>query len=128
MALILKLRLSVGASTFEEAVTFRDGRTCGKYCRYFLGPFHTGGLLPEFYNEFFVIRISHFFYSWKSQNAPVSPDKVQRVRIRSTNVTSPDHYKCSPGSDKSSSSFDESHRLVFLLLVRRQNVRCQFPL
>ena len=37
---------------------------------------------------------------WKSYNTPPSPDKVQRVRIRSTNVTSPGHYKCSPESDQ----------------------------
>lgn len=46
----------------------------------------------------------------KSYNPPPSPDKVQRVRIRSTNVTSPDHYKCSPGSDKSSPTMDENQK------------------
>ena len=49
---------------------------------------------------------------WKNYyNPPSSPEKVQRVRIRSTNV-SPGQYKYSPENDKSSpsSSFDDSLR------------------
>ena len=49
---------------------------------------------------------------WKNYyNPPGSPDKVQRVRIKSTNV-SPGQHKYSPENDKSSpsSSFDDSLR------------------